>query len=132
MGRPHATSTIESSVPIVGMDCLYATREDARRCDEMAKELGDDDEEATTQARTSGEVLQFLPVWCLQAKNVFAHVIPQEGDDEDHYCAKLAVADIEWFGRTRAIIKTDNERNIVALKHRAAKILKEWKSLSNV
>ncbi len=132
VGRPHATSTTESSVPIVGMDCFYITREGVRRRDEMAKELGDAGEEAIAQARASGEVLKCLLVRCLQSKNLFAHVVPQKGDDEDHYCAKLAVADVEWLGHTRIILKTDNERAIVALKHRVAKILKEWKSMDNV
>ena len=77
-------------------------------------------EDAITQARTDGEVLKCLLVRCLQSKDVFAHVVPQEGDDEDHYCAKLAVADIEWLGRRKVIIKTENERAIVALKHRVA------------
>ena len=125
VGRPHATSTTESSVPIVGMDSFYITREGVRRRDEMAKELGDAGEEAITQARASGEVLECLLVRCRQSKNQFAHVVPQKGDDEDHYCAKLAVADVEWLGHTRIILKTDNERAIVALKHRVAKHLNE-------
>ena len=58
--------------------------------------------------------------------------MPQKGDDEDHYCAKLAAADIEWLGHTKIIIKTDNERAIVALKDRVAKHLKELKSMENV
>jgi len=114
------------------MDYFYITREGVRRRDEMAKELGDAGEEAIAQARASGEVLKCLLVRCLQSKNLFAHVVPQKGDDEDHYCAKLAVADVEWLGHTRIILKTDNERAIVALKHRVAKHLKEWKSMGNV
>ena len=42
------------------------------------------------------------------------------------------MADIEWLGHTKVILKTDNERAIVALKHRVAKTLKEWKSMDNV
>jgi len=106
------------------MDYFYITREGVRRRDEMAKELGEDGEEAITQARASGEVLKCLLVRCLQRRCVFAQVVPQEGDDEDHHCATLAVADIEWLGHTRTIIKTDNERAIVALKHRVATTLK--------
>ena len=84
VGRPHATSTTESSVPIVGMDYFYITREGVRRRDEMAKELGDAGEEAITQARASGEVLKCLLVRCLQRRCVSAHVVPQKSDDEDH------------------------------------------------
>ena len=63
---------------------------------------------------------------------MFARVVPQKDDDEDHYCSKLAVADIEWLGRTKVITKTDNERATVAFKHRVAKTLKEWKSMDKV
>ena len=63
---------------------------------------------------------------------MFAHVVPQKGDDEDHYCAKLSVADIEWLGHTKVIIKADNGRSVVALKQRVAKILKEWQSIEHV
>ena len=41
-------------------------------------------------------------------------------------------ADIVWLGHTKVIIKTDNEWASVALKHRVAKTLKEWKSMNNV
>ena len=71
---------------------LYHPR-GVRRRDEMAKELGDAGEEAITQARASGEVLKCLLVRCLQSRNLFAHVVPQKGDDEDHYCAK-------WLSQT--------------------------------
>ena len=71
-------------------------------------------------------------VRCLQSKNALAHVTPQKGDDEDHYCAKLGVADIEWLGHTKVIIKTDNERASVALKYRVVKTLREWKAMDNV
>ena len=125
-------------MPIVGMDYFYIAKKGVRRRDELAKEMAhragegpspvegaDPGEDAISQARTKGEVLKCLLVRCLQSKNVFAHVVPQKGDDEDHYCAKLAVADIEWLGHTEVIIKTDNGRAIVALKHRVAKTLKE-------
>ncbi len=91
----------------------------------MAKELGYDGEDATTQARASGEVLKCLLFRCLQGSSLFAHVVPQTGDGEDHYCAKLAVADIERLCRTRVTLKTDNGRVIVALKRRVAQIHKE-------
>ena len=132
VGRGHAKSASESSVPIVSMDYFYITKEGVRRREEISKELSGEGEEAITQARAKGEVLKCLLIRCLKSKNVFGHVVPQKGDDEDHYCAKLAAADIEWLGHTKIIIKTDNERAIVALKHRVAKHLKEWKSMENV
>ena len=91
--------------------------------------VGGNAADAISAARATGTVLKCLLVRCLTSKNVFAHVVPQKGDDEDHYCAKLAVEDIEWLGHTKVIIKTDNERSIVALKQRVAKTLKEWKCM---
>lgn len=143
IGQPHAKPTQESTVPIVGMDSFYITKEGVRRRKQLAKELlkasGEDLErdsaaatEAISKARNDGEVVKCLLVRCLQSKNVFAHVVPQKGDDEYHYCAKMVVADVEWLGRTRIIVKMDNERAIVALKHRVAKILKEWKAMEIV
>ena len=170
IGRPHTTSTATSSVPIVGMDYFFITKEGVRRRDELAKELaevledhgapaskglreghkvsedaqasaanpaepdsvGNANEDAITRARAAGKVVKCLLVRCFQSKNVFAHVVPQKGDDEEHYCAKLAVDDIGWLGHTKVIVKTDNERSVVALKHRVAKMLKEWKAMENV
>ena len=37
VGKPHATVTGESSVPIVGVDYFYMTKEGLRRRDELAK-----------------------------------------------------------------------------------------------
>ena len=34
VGRPHAASTTESSMPLVGMDYFYTTREGIRRHDD--------------------------------------------------------------------------------------------------
>ena len=119
-------------MPIVGMDYFYITKEGLRRREEMAKDMSEDGDEAIIQARTQGEIVKCLLVRCFKSKNIFAHVVPQKGGDEEHYCAKLAANDIEWLGHTKIIIKTDNERSVVALKHRVAKHLKEWKSLDNV
>ena len=97
VGRPHATSSKESSVPIVGMDYFYITKKGVRRRDELANEMAhkageascpaqdaDSGEDGIAKARAKGEVLKCLLVRCLQSKNVFAHVNPQKGDDEDH------------------------------------------------
>ena len=39
VGRPHSTSTKESSAPIVGMDYFYITKEGVRRRSELALSL---------------------------------------------------------------------------------------------
>ena len=60
VGRGHAKSASESSVPIVGMDYFYITKEGVRRREEISKELSGEGEEAITQARAKGEVLKCL------------------------------------------------------------------------
>ena len=47
-------------------------------------------------------------------------------------CVKLAVEDIKWMGHTKVIIKTDNERAIVSLKTRVARLLREFAGFQNV
>ena len=44
----------------------------------------------------------------------------------------LAVEDIKWMGHTKVIIKTDNERAIVSLKFRVARLLREFEGFQNV
>ena len=56
----------------------------------------------------------------------------QKGDDEDHYCAKLVASDVEWLGHTSVILKSDNEKAIVSVKERTARILREYKGLKHV
>ena len=89
VGRPRATPTQESPVPIVGMDCFYITKGGIRRRDQLAKGIvetigkasfpakdagtGGD---AISKARAAGEVLKCLLVRCFHSKNVFAHVAP--------------------------------------------------------
>ena len=63
---------------------------------------------------------------------MFAHVVAQKGDDAENCCAKLALSDIEWRGRTRVIIKIDNKKSIVSLKVRVAKHLREYKAMTSV
>ena len=83
---------------------------------ELAAELGEEGDEVVAAAWASGTIVKCLLSRCFSTKNVFAHVVTQKGDDEDHFCGKLAVADIEWLGNTRVIIKTDTEKAIVSLK----------------
>ena len=100
VGTPHATTGSESLVPIVGMDYYFITKEGIKRRDELAAELGDDSEEAVTQARARGQLVKCMAVRCFRTKNTLTHVVLQKGDDEDHYCARLVASDIDWLGHT--------------------------------
>ena len=63
---------------------------------------------------------------------MFAHIVLVKGDDEEHYCARLILSDIEWLGHTRVVLKSDNENSIVALWKRVARMLKLNEKLTNV
>ena len=80
VGQPHAKSTQESLVPIVGMDYFYITKEGVRRRTELVKELdaalekasapaaealrrgNEIADEAISKARSNGEVVKCLLV----------------------------------------------------------------------
>ena len=72
------------------------------------------------EARTKGEVAKCLVVRCFASKAVFGHVIPCKGLDEDNFVVKLVIEDLSWLGHTRLILKSDQERALVALVTQAA------------
>ena len=98
---------------MLGMDYYFITKDGIKRRDELPANLGDDSEEAVTQARARGQLVKCMAVRCFRTKNTFTHVVLQKGDDEDHYCARLVSSDIEWLGHISVIFKSDNERAIV-------------------
>ena len=49
----------------------------------------------------------------------------RKGDNEDHYFAKLVVADIEWLGHIHVILKSNTESAIVVLEIRVGRILRK-------
>ena len=73
---------------------------------EHRSELTMSDAEVKT-ARKCGVIVLCLIIRCCAGKNVFCHVAPCKGDDEDKCVVNLAVEDIGWLGRTRVILKSD-------------------------
>ena len=69
---------------------------------------------------------------CFSSNLLFAHVVPQKGDDEDGYCGGLVVSDVVWFRQIRLIFKSSNESAILALRKRVARIIKFAKHMENV
>ena len=116
---------------IVALDYFYITSEGVQRREELDVEIRDDNLKID-EARRSGRIVKCIAVRCLASKSLFGHVVPVKGDDEEHYVAKLIVADIEWLGHTRVILKSDNEPSILALRRRVARMLKMNESFVNV
>ena len=60
-----------------------------------------------------------IPQECL-----FAHVVPQEGMDPEQYAVERLKRDILWLGHSKVILKSDNERSIIALLRNTLKALR--------
>ena len=89
LGRRRKSSLTVSNVPIVGMEYFCMTKQSVKRCDELAAELSEEGDEVVAAARTAGTIVRCPLVRCVCKKHFISHVVPQGGDDEDHFCEKL-------------------------------------------
>jgi len=131
LGQQHKSKAPGSTIPRVGIDYFYLTKGGAKGIlarNELS-EAGFDSSDKIHDARDKGELVKCLLVRCWETKNVFAHVIPVKGADEEGYAAKLGAADMRWLGHTRLIVKCDNEASLVALKDQILNELKMDKDL---
>ena len=117
-GSPHK-SQAKSEIPVIGVDYFFLTQGGIKAKDEV-----DSDARALEEARAKGEVVKCLVVRCSWTKCVFAHVVPQKGLDEENVAVDMLLADLEWLGHTRLIIKSDNEPSVQALVKRTIALAK--------
>ena len=89
------TTGSESTAHVMGMDYFFITKEGVKRRDELAAVLSEESEVDIAAARAAGKLIKCFMVRCMNSKNVFAHVVLQKGNDEDHFYAKLVVEDIK-------------------------------------
>ena len=119
--------------PDLGLDYFFITKEVVQRREEVALEPGEEGEEEKIAAvRRAGIITKCLLVRCISNKTIFAHVVLQKGGDEEHYCAKLVVSDLEWLGHACVILTSYNESAIVALRKKAARLAKLSEAFKNV
>ena len=71
------------------------TAERVQRREEMSFELGDVSEGNVAAARKAIVITKCLIVRCTSVKTFFANVVPPKGDDEQQYCGKLVMSDLE-------------------------------------
>ena len=69
-------------------------------------------------------MVKILVAKCHMTKCLFAHVVPQEGMDPQSYAVERLKRDISWLGRSEIILKTDNERAIMAELRNTLKALR--------
>ena len=123
-GIQHRSSAGASAVPIIGVDFFFLTKGGVfprRELDYAVSAEGDAQSEA---ARAQGEVVKYLLVRCFLSKNVFAHMVPQKGLDENNVACDFVLGDLEWLGHTRLIMKSDNEPAVKALVARVIELVK--------
>ena len=86
LGKRRKSSVTKSTVPIVGIDYWFITKEGFKHRDELTGEIGEEGNKVVAAARTVGTIVKCLLVRCVGNKHVISHVVPREGDDEEHFC----------------------------------------------
>jgi hypothetical protein len=122
-GDPHLR-TAGSSVPIVGLDYFFIEKDKVKTRKELDYAEDAAGEAELEAARASGTLVKCIVVRCASSKNVFGHVVPRKGADEEDYVANLVVKIIEWLGHTDVIVKSDNEPAILALVTRSLELIR--------
>ena len=115
-GLQHSRA-LASWIAIVGIDYFFITRGGLKSRKDLESDfsLDGDGEDALNVQREEGEIIKCIIIRCLQTKVIFTHVVPYKGVGEDSYVSNLVVADIEWIGHKKLIIKSDNEPALRAL-----------------
>ena len=114
LGQQHSRVDRSSTIPRVGIDYYFITKDGVALKDEMKDDGQDMTQTDVNKGRKDGSIVKCLIVRCWDTKCVFTHVVPCKGNDEEQYVANLVVSDIEWMGHARVIIKHDNEPALTA------------------
>jgi hypothetical protein len=112
-GHQHKGQKEKQRVPQLGFDYLHGT-------------------ESFALASGEEETVKILVAKCHQSKCVFANVVPQKGLDPALYAVERLKRDVMWLGHTRLILKSDNERAILALLRNTLKVLQKEVEIKNI
>ena len=82
-----------------------------------------DETEGTWEAPPE-DTLRVLAGICSSTKVLFAHAVPQKGDDSNGYAAKCFADSVSWMGHARVGIRSDNEPAMISLVAAATNLLK--------
>ena len=111
-------------IPRVGIDYFFNTVRGLKKREELDIPNDAKGNEKLEAKRRSGEIVKCVVVRCYETKCIFGHVIPCKGPDEDNFTVNLIVGDIAWMGHVRLILKTDQEKSLVALVSRALQAMR--------
>ncbi len=89
-GERHASKTVESDIPIVGMDYFFMTKSVTESKNEL-KEKGEDADAMVEE----GRALKCLIVRDQKSKALFGHPVPQKGVDAKGYSVMRVVEDVK-------------------------------------
>ena len=97
--------TAGSTTPMVGLDYFFIEHEKIKTRKELDYAEDEAGEAELEAARASGTLIKCLVVRCVATKNVFGHVVPCKGADEEDFAADRVVKIVEWLGHTELILK---------------------------
>ena len=113
-GRPHKPcGTDKDAVPQLGFDYLHGS-------------------ESLALASGEEENIKILVAKCHSSKCIFAYVVPRKGVDITLYAVERLKRDVMWLGHTRIVLKSDNERAILALLRTTLRVLQKEVEIDNV
>ena len=116
--------------PLVGIDYFFITEHGPQTMSELTFAESNEGNAVLAEARKDGDSAKCIVIRCFPSKNVFAHVAPCNGDDEGTVVANLAVIDLSWLGHVWLILKSDQEKALVALTPRTVDSL--WLKVEDV
>ena len=109
-GQPHKSSdSSKNAIPIFVFDYLFITK----NCEKITYSRAE--YFALPESDREEIVMNVLVAKCCKTKAVFAHCVKQKGADEEGFAVECLRRDLQWLGHTRVILKSDNEKAIVAL-----------------
>ena len=112
-GRQHRSIRDRPLVPQFGFDYMHSS-------DGNALGMGEE------------EIVKILVAKCHHSKCVFAHVVPQKGLDPTLYAVERLKRDVMWLGHTKLVLKSDNERAILALLRSTLRVLQKEVNIENI
>ena len=115
LGEQRAGGSTEHAIPIVGVDYFFITADGFKLRKELKHPQTAEGEAELLADRLAGRIVKCILVRCTETKCVFAHVVPCKGPDEDSYVVDIVTSDIAWLGHVKLMLKTDNERALLAL-----------------
>ena len=110
--RPHTRVPGRRKIPTLAFDYCFISKDGVHTRDEW-KAMPED--AAGVKVLVAREIT---------TKCTFAHVVKCKGLDDERFAVDCLVRDVEWLGFSRIMLRSDNERAIVALLKESLKAIR--------